>query len=112
MPSKDVVQHDSCVREDVNGTDARVSSEHGASTTQYYEHHLQKFEGGELRYCYYDVKCTGKRVFGQRGFISPEPVAVELHIQALENGVLTPSSWKRFAQKILDRLGLSIYYAR
>lgn len=112
MPSKYVIKHDVCVREDVNRNDTHASSDHDASTTRYYEHHLQKFEGGELRYCNYDVKCTGKRVYGQRGLISPEPIAVKLHIQALENGVLTPSAWKRFAQKILEQLGLSIYYAR
>jgi hypothetical protein len=112
MPSKYVMKHDTYVREDVNGNETQASSELEASTTQYYEHHLQKSEGGELRYCDYDVKRTGKRVYKQCGFISPEQIAVKLHIQALENGVLTPSAWKRFAQKILEQLGLSIYYAR
>jgi hypothetical protein len=111
MTRKCVINHDVSVREHVTNRDPRAS-ESDTSTTQYYEHHLQKVEGGALRYCDYDVKCTGKRVYRQRGFISPEPLAVKLHIQALENGVLTPSKWKWFAQKILEQLGLSIYYAR
>jgi hypothetical protein len=112
MPSKYRIKHDAYVSEDVNGTSDKAPSQNDGSTTQQFEHHLQKFEGGALRYCDYDVKRTGKRVYSQRGLICPEQLAVRLHIHALENGVLTPSVWKRFAQKILEQLGLSIYYAR
>ena len=111
MTREYVIDHDVYVREHVNRTDS-PTSESDASTTQYYARHLQKVEERALRYSDYDVKSSGKRAYRQRGFITPEPLAVKLHIRAFENGVLTPSTWKRFAQKILERLGLGIYYAR
>lgn len=73
--------------------------------TKHYENHLQKIEGGYIRYCYYDVKLDGKKIYGQRGLINPENLNVELHLKALEKGLLDPDLWKPFAQKVLEYTG-------
>jgi len=104
MKSKYNILGDVSVIESVNETKALARKQGKKDPTKYYENHLQRLEGDYLRYCYYDVKLTGKKVYGQRGLISPENLTVELHLKALKAGLLNPKLWKPFANAVLESL--------
>lgn len=72
--------------------------------TKYYENHLQRSNEGYLRYCYFDVKLDGKKIYGQSALILPESMAEDLHFKALEAGVIKPEVWETFAKKVFEFL--------
>ena len=105
MRSKYKIIKDSSVMEPVNEDPADFPKKDKKKPSKYYENHLQKLKGDYLRYCYYDVKLDGRRVYGQRGLILPESLSVELHIKALDDGGLDSNLWVPFARKVLARGG-------
>ena len=71
--------------------------------SKYYENHLQKSADGYIRYCYGDVKLDGRKVYGEHALIQPESLCADLHLKALERGILNPQLWLDFAKEVLRR---------
>lgn len=51
---------------------------------KYYENHPQKSADSYVRYCYWDVKLDGRKVYGEHALIQPESLCADLHLKALE----------------------------